>query len=155
MIQDSEWLARCAIKGLESPDPRTKVGCIIVAPDDSVRSDGCNTLPNRIHARLSERLEAPLKYTWVEHAERNAIYKAARLGIAIDGCKLIVELIPCVECARAIIQSGMVEVIINRDRCDSYKGGRYSGEHSTAMSMLAEARICVRFSTLERQFRVR
>ena len=143
-VDDSRWLALCASKGRESPDPRTKVGCIIVGPDGSVRCEACNTYPSGIIAGIQERTEAPLKYIWIEHAERNAIYMAARRGVSTEGCTMIVELTPCVECVRAIIQAGVVEVIINHDRSAEYHGDRYSGEHSTALAMLAEAGIGVR-----------
>jgi deoxycytidylate deaminase len=80
-----------------------------------------------------------------KHAERNAIYLAARRGISTEGCAMFVELTPCVDCARAIIQAGIVEVVINRDRASEYSDQRYSDEHSTALEMLAEAGVTVRF----------
>lgn len=142
---ETRWLALCASKGRESPDPRTKVGCIIVGPDRSVRAEACNTCPNGVLNGIPERVEAPLKYVWIEHAERNAIYLAARHGVSTDGCTIIVELTPCVECARAIIQAGIVQVVINEDRSAEYDGDRYSGEHPAAIAMLAEAGVAVRF----------
>jgi dCMP deaminase len=145
MLDDSRLLALCASKGRESPDPKTKVGCVLVGPDRSVRSEACNTYPSGVLDGIQERTEAPLKYIWIEHAERNAIYLAARRGISTEGCTMVVELIPCVECARAIIQAGVVQVVINEDRSAEYRGDWYSGEHSTALAMLAEAGIAVRF----------
>ena len=58
---------------------------------------------------------------------------------------MIVELTPCVECARAIIQAGVVQVVMNHDGAAEYCSDRYSGEHSTALAMPAEAGIAVRF----------
>jgi dCMP deaminase len=78
MVDDSGWLTLCARKGRESPDPKTKVGCVIVGADRSVRCEACNTYPNGVLSGIQERTEAPLKYIWIEHAERNAIYLAAR-----------------------------------------------------------------------------
>jgi len=144
-VEESQWLARCASKGRESPDPRTKVGCVIVGPDRCVRAEACNTYPNGTLNGIPERTRAPLKYVWIEHAERNAIYLAARHGVSTDGCTVIVELTPCVECARAIIQAGIVQVVINHDRSAEYDGDRYSGEHPAAIAMLAEAGVAVRF----------
>ena len=63
---------------------------------------------------LAERWEKrPEKYDWVEHAERNAIYAAARMGAATKGCKMYLNYNPecCTDCARAIIQAGIIEVI--------------------------------------------
>lgn len=142
---DLRWLSLCAQKGCESPDPRTKIGCIIVRPDKSVLTEACNTFPKGVVATIEARTEAPFKYLWIEHAERNAIYQAARSGISTEGCTMFIDLSPCVDCARAIIQAGLVEVVINQDRTTEYKGERYSGEHSMALQMLAEAGIPVRF----------
>ena len=58
---------------------------------------------------------------------------------------MTVELTPCVECARAIIQAGIAQIVINHDRSTEYNGDRYSGEHPTAIAMLAEAGVAVRF----------
>jgi dCMP deaminase len=123
---------------------KTYVGCIIIGPDKRVLCEVCNTYPKGI-LTSRDRAEAPSKYSWIEHAERNAIYSAARLGISTEGCAMSVELMPCVDCARAIIQAGVVEVVINQDRASEYSGERYSDEHSTALEMLTEAGIAVRF----------
>ena len=145
MLDDILWMARCARVGSQSPDPTTKVGCVILGPDQGVRSEACNTYPNRVLGDVQERTEAPLKYLWIEHAERNAIYLAARSGISTEGCTIFVELTPCMECARAIIQAGIDHVVINGDRSAVYCSNRYTAEHSTALAMLAEAGIAVRF----------
>lgn len=142
---DGRWLAYCAEKGSESPDPRTKIGCVIVDPDNSLVVGACNTCPTGIDGTINGRMEAPSKYTWIEHAERNAIYDAARRGLATAGCIILVELSPCVDCARAIIQAGLAEVVINLDRNAEYMGERYSGEHPVALEMLAEAGVRIRF----------
>lgn len=144
-VEESQWLALCASKGRESPDPRTKVGCVIVGQDRDVRAEACNTYPNGVLRGIPERIEVPLKYVWIEHAERNAIYLAARRGVSTEGCIMAVELTPCVECARAIIQAGIAQIVINHDRSTEYNGDRYSGEHPTAIAMLAEAGVAVRF----------
>ena len=145
-MDDARWLGLCASKGQDSPDPRTKIGCLIVAPDGNVRCAPCNDYPRGTRRGIGERAEAPLKYIWFEHAERNAIYLAARQGLPTEGRTMFVELIPCIECARAIIQAGIIQVVINQDRCVEYQGSKYSGEVPTAMAMLAEAGIAVRFA---------
>jgi len=48
VTDDARWLALCASKGQESPDPRTKIGCLIVAPDGSIRCAACNDYPQGI-----------------------------------------------------------------------------------------------------------
>ena len=145
---DGLWLARCAERGAESPDPRTKIGCVIVGPGNSLIADACNTYPKGIDKTVTSRTEIPSKYIWIEHAERNAIYYAARRGLSTEGCTIFVELNPCVDCARAIIQAGLAEVVINQDRTAEYVSERYSSEHRVALGMLVEAGVTVRFVSL-------
>ncbi len=151
--EDARWLALCATKGGESPDPRTKIGCLIVAPDGSIRCAACNDYPRGILQGSNERTEAPLKYIWLEHAERNAIYQAARKGLSTEGCTMFVELTPCIECARAIIQAGITQIVVDQDRCAEYQGAKYSGEHAAALGMLAEAGVVVRFARPQKEER--
>ncbi len=146
ITEDARLLALCARKGHESPDPRTRIGCLIVAPDGSIRCAACNDYPRGIMHGSKERTEAPLKYIWFEHAERNAIYQAARKGLSTERCTMFLELTPCIECARAIIQAGITQLVLNQDRCASYQGEKYSEEHPTALGMLAEAGVAVRFA---------
>lgn len=94
-----------------SKDRSTKVGCVIVGPDKEIRATGYNGFPRGIDDDLDSRHERPEKYFWVEHAERNAIYNAVRVGVPLAGCRLYLRWFPCAECARAIIQSGIVEVV--------------------------------------------
>ena len=58
-----------------------------------------------------EKMERPIKYSYIEHAERNAIYEAARLGFVLIGAKMWCMWFPCVDCARAIVQSGISTLI--------------------------------------------
>jgi len=95
-----------------SKDRSTKVGCVIVGPHHEVRSLGYNGFPRGVDDDSDERHERPAKYLWTEHAERNAIYNAARCGIALEGCVLYVPWHPCTGCARAIVQSGITEVVV-------------------------------------------
>jgi dCMP deaminase len=105
---------------------------------------GCNALPCGVYDPTGERSSRPEKYGWIEHAERNAIYSAARTGIALAGATMYVELMPCIECARAIIQAGICEVIVSTDRMLHYESEKYSEQHSSAELMLREAGVSVR-----------
>jgi len=93
-----------------SRDPNRKIGAVIVGDDNTEKSIGYNGLPNNADINKLDRYEKPQKYMWVEHAERNAIYKAGKNGVQLEGCKIYVTYFPCVDCARAIIQSGIKEV---------------------------------------------
>ena len=90
-----------------SKDPSTKVGAIVVGPDREIRSTGYNGLVRGVDDNKPERLERPTKYDFFEHAERNAVYNACLIGASLKGCVIYVTSMPCPDCARAIIQSGI------------------------------------------------
>ena len=65
---------------LKSKDQSTQIGAVIVGEDNEVLSTGYNSFPRGMDDSKQERQERPEKYFWFEHAERNAIYNAARVG---------------------------------------------------------------------------
>ena len=93
-----------------SKDRSTKVGAVIMGPDRDPRSFGYNGFPRNVNDEVEERHERPLKYSWTEHAERNAIYNAGRFGVALAGCSIYINRFPCASCARAIIQCGISRI---------------------------------------------
>jgi dCMP deaminase len=135
---DEFFINMAILAATKSKDPSTKVGCIIVDDDNVQLSMGFNGFPrgiietqqewnslnyiNQLTKGLFEKIteptnfdrwERPQKYSWVEHAERNAVYNAARKGISLKGARAYLnwDLAPCAECARSFIQSGIKEVI--------------------------------------------
>ena len=97
-----------------SKDTRTKVGAIVIGPDNEIRSAGHNGFPRGLDDDVEDRLATPEKHYWFEHAERNAIYNAARMGLSLKGCVMFTQGLPCVYCARAIVQAGIVKVVIHK-----------------------------------------
>ena len=97
-----------------SKDPSTKTGAVIVGPDKEIRSTGYNGPVRGVDDDIKERLERPTKYDFFEHAGRNALYNACLTGVSVKGCTLFATHAPCVDCARAIIQSGIQTVITNK-----------------------------------------
>ena len=95
-----------------SKDDSTKVGAIALNPKSySILSTGYNGFPRGMDETIRARWERPIKYQYVEHAERNLIYNAAADGISLEGATIIVTLPPCVDCARGIIQTQMKRVV--------------------------------------------
>jgi dCMP deaminase len=133
----------CRQASESSTDRDTHVGCVVVK-GSAVLVRGCNTLPEGLNDPTGERSVRPGKYEWIEHAERNAIYSAARTGTKLASARMYVDLMPCVECARAIIQAGISEVIVSADRMSRYESDKYSEQHALAELMLKEAGVFVR-----------
>lgn len=123
-----------------SKDTSTKLGAVIVGPDREVRSTGYNSLPRGINDYCPERYERPEKYRWFEHAERNAVYNAARIGVSTKGCTLYCAWPPCTDCARAIIQSGIIEVVVLTLEVPD----RWRDDVTASLQMLLEARVRIR-----------
>jgi dCMP deaminase len=95
-----------------STDPRTQNGAVLLCMNGR-QVKGANHFPRGVR-NTPQRWEKPLKYQVVEHAERNAIYRAAMLGIATDNATLVVPWFACADCARGIIQSG-IKMVIGHD----------------------------------------
>ncbi len=137
---DDNFLAISQTVAKRSKDTSTKLGAVIVGPDREIRSTGYNCFPRGINDDVPERYERPEKYYWFEHAERNAIYNAARMGAPLKGCVIYVPWIPCTNCARAVIQSGIIEVVVENAQVPD----RWQEECTRSLTMLKEADIKVR-----------
>ena len=74
---------------------------------DGTEIAACNTFPEGVRD-LDERHAGDGRFVWMEHAERRAIFAAARRGIATAGACLTTTFFPCIDCARAIVDSGIV-----------------------------------------------
>ncbi len=97
-----------------SKDPNTKVGACIVDENNKVVSIGYNGMPSgcdesQLSWNRGEGLDS--KYLYVCHAEFNAILNTRNGTSALKGCTLYVTLFPCNECTKAIIQTGIKEVV--------------------------------------------
>ena len=138
------FLNICVAVAQKSKDPSTKVGCVIVNGHNAILSTGYNGLPRNVMEQPA-RYERPAKYRWTEHAERNAIYNAARHGISLDGATLFVTgLPPCADCARAIIQCGIKEVCVCVP-ADSSASARWADETEISRIMFQEAGVAMMF----------
>lgn len=98
----------------KSKDRSTQVGAVVVGSGHTVLSIGYNGFPRGLLDDISSRHERPVKYLFTEHAERNSIYAAAKNGIKLDGSKMYVSCggVPCADCCRAIIQAGIISVVV-------------------------------------------
>lgn len=85
-----------------------KVGAVLVTPD-VVFLDRCD-FPEGI-LKEKDRFYKPEWFIWSDHAERRVIYSAARYGVSTEGATMYVSWFPCVECAKAISQSGIKRIV--------------------------------------------
>lgn len=126
---DEYFMGIAALSALRSKDPSTQVGACIVDKDRRILSMGYNGMP-----RCCSDDEFPWekqdglasKYLYVCHAELNAILNCH--SGTVKGCTVYTTLFPCNECAKAIIQSGISEVV--------YKEDKYSDTESVKASKL-------------------
>ena len=115
---DEYFMGVAKLAALRSKDPNSQVGSCIVSQDNKILSIGYNGLPIGCSddefpwQREGEELDT--KYVYVTHSELNAILNYR--GGSLDGAKLYVSMFPCNECAKAIIQSGIREIIYAVDK---------------------------------------
>jgi len=117
---DEYFMALAKLSAMRSKDPNTQVGACIVSSDNRILSIGYNGAPNGFDddrlpwAREGKPIET--KYLYVVHAERNAILNFRGHRKDFEGAKIYVDLFPCNECAKEIIQCGIKEVVYMSDK---------------------------------------
>lgn len=122
--QMKDYLTWCYKLASHSKDPSTQNGAILVDLDSEtpgVIGRGINRFPNGVQD-TPERWQRPLKYQVIEHAERNAIYDAARAGYKTAGTTLVCAWAACADCARAIIQTGVKTLVRHKQASDRSPG---------------------------------
>ena len=107
------------LAAMRSKDPNTQVGSCIVSEDNNILSMGYNGFPKgcsdeEFPWERDGEDELSTKYPFVTHSELNAILNYR--GGSLVGAKLYVSLFPCNECAKAIIQAGIKEVVYHSDK---------------------------------------
>ena len=113
------FMAIAKLSAMRSKDPSTQVGACIVSNDNRILSIGYNGAPNGFSdedfpwGREGDNLDT--KYPYVCHAEMNAILNYRGSKKDLENAKIYVDLFPCNECAKIIIQSGIKEVIYLSD----------------------------------------
>ena len=113
---DEYFMGIAMLAAKRSKDPSTQVGACIVSPDNIIISTGYNGMPKGCSDDEFpwDREGEETKYPYVVHAELNAILNAN--GRDLRGSRVYVALFPCNECAKAIIQSGVKEVVYLSDK---------------------------------------
>jgi dCMP deaminase len=125
---DEYFMGVALLSAKRSKDPSTQVGACIVNKKNKIVGAGYNGLPAGCDDdsfpwdKQGDFLQT--KYPYVCHAELNAILN--NIGMDLHGCRIYTALFPCNECAKAIIQSGITEVI--------YLSDKYNGSDASVAS---------------------
>jgi dCMP deaminase len=93
-----------------SKDPSTKCGCVLVH-DRRILSSGYNGLPSSLSESLERYMDRDFKLASIIHAEKNAIFNAAKNGSQTEGATAYITWPPCSQCASALIQAGVSKVV--------------------------------------------
>lgn len=149
LSKDEYFMASAKLSAMRSKDPNTQVGACIVSKDNRILSSGYNGAPNGFEDKYfpwdREGNDLDTKYMYVVHAERNAILNFRGNTKDLEGARLYVDLFPCNECAKEIIQSGIKEIV--------YLSDKYADLDSTIASkrMLDECGVSYRQLSKEHQ----
>lgn len=125
---DEYFMGLAILSSMRSKDTHTKVGACIVNEKKRVVGLGYNGMPNdcsddEMPWAFGET-NLNTKYYYVVHAELNAIMNSNQFDLT--NCTLYTTLFPCCDCCKAIIQSGIKEVV--------YLSDKYSETESTIAS---------------------
>lgn len=115
---DEYFMGIAKLSAFRSKDPNTQVGACIVSKDNKIIGVGYNGLPwgcddSEFPWEVREGELYETKYPYVVHAELNAILNSTN---NLKGCRIYVSLFPCHECVKAIIQSGIDEIVFENDK---------------------------------------
>ena len=123
---DEYFMGVAKLSALRSKDPNTQVGACIVSDDNRILSIGYNGAPNGFDDKYfpwdREGNNLDTKYFYVCHAEMNAILNFRGTKKDLENAKIYVDLFPCNECAKLIIQSGIKKVIYLSDKYNGTDG---------------------------------
>jgi dCMP deaminase len=138
MNWDKIYMSMCYLIATKSKDESTKVGSVITTKDNVVLSMGYNGIPRNIEYKENHQIR-PEKYHWFEHAERNAIYNAGRIGARLDLAHTIyIPWLPCSDCTRAIIQVGISKIIVHKQGNDIMDNEHWKESHEVSLKMMEE-----------------
>lgn len=139
---DEYFMGVALLAAHRSKDPHTQVGSCIVSKENKILSIGYNGMPIGYSDDSCnwERAGEDNKYFYIVHSELNAILNYR--GGSLEGSKIYVSLFPCNECAKAIVQAGIKEVIYKEDK---YKD---TAEVKASKAILAAAGVSARQYTV-------
>jgi dCMP deaminase len=124
-----------------SRDPSTQCGAVVIGKSGQVLSQGYNGFPRGMDDSDSLYQNREIKYERIVHAEMNAIYNASRSGVSLEGATVFIHGLPCChECAKAMIQVGISEVVMHKSN-----NIRWNDSCNKGMDFLEEADVKISY----------
>jgi len=139
---DELYMKMVYLVASKSKDPSTKIGAVIVK-DNRVISTGYNGFPIGVDDEISRYNDRETKYMYIVHAEHNAILASAKFGISTMGTTLYTNGLPCNSCMKAVIQSGISEIVIH-DKWPSMNHSDWERASEISRIMLYETKLKLR-----------
>lgn len=121
----------------------TKVGCVILDSEtNGILSSGYNGFPRGVSENITSRWERPEKYSFMSHAEANAVCQSANSGASLKNATCVVTKFPCCDCAKILIQAGVRSIVTREANMNSEKWG---DSFKYSKIMLSEAKITIQY----------
>lgn len=138
-----EYLRAAYLAATNSKDTSNQNGALLVAGNGR-HSSGVNNFPPGVKYTEERATTRPDKYRYFEHAERNAVYNAARKGVQTHDATLYCPWAACCPCARAIRCSGVTNIVLHKQRM-MMTPERWLDDVNMALSMLEEAGVGIHY----------
>lgn len=139
-----EYLRNSYCLATQSRDNSNQNGATLVSLDGEIIGTGVNNFPPGVKFTTERSIERPMKYSYFEHAERNAIYAAARAGKEVFGSTMYCFWAACSDCARSLICSGVRTLVVHKPRM-SMTPARWHNNIEEALGMLKESGVTVQY----------
>lgn len=136
----AKWLKECYTYAKQSNHPSTHNAALLINHDKVVLK-GKNVLPPGVK-ECRNRFEGENKHVYLNHAERDVIYKAASKGIATKGLTVVMPWLPCIPCANAVISAGIKHLIIHKQMVER-TAEKWQDELRNAVQIMKEAGITI------------
>lgn len=140
MKTPAEYLARAYHVASASSDRSNQNGALLVGRDGRLIGEGCNDFCEGVVFTEARATTRPTKYRYYEHAERRAVFAAARKGKIVDGATMFCPWAACCPCARALIDSGVRFLVLHEQRM-KMTPERWLDDVNQALEMLEEGGI--------------
>ncbi len=139
------YMSKAYAVAANSLDKSNQVGAVLVNPRTTEEiSSGVNNFPPGVVWNEDRATKRPMKYRYCEHAERWAIFEAAKQGKKVGGSHMVCPWAACCDCARAMIVSG-VEVFYLHHQRMLMTPDRWKDDMNEALNMLMEAGVLIRY----------